>query len=215
MSTKPAQQSKNASATRRGRPRSEKKARNILNAATDLFTRNGFEATSVDDIAAAAAVSKQTVYSHFGSKEELFGVAISAKCKRSGIDAEDIDLQAPPEDMLPELARRFIALITSDEAVAVNAICSVSCESHPELGRLYYERGPVATVEAVAAYLASQNEAGQLRIEEPMHAAWQFLGMLKAETQMRAQFHLELPAAAEQERYVASCVTMFLRAYAA
>jgi hypothetical protein len=117
--------------------------------------------------------------------------------------------------MLPELARRFIALIISDEAVAVNAICSMSCESHPELGRLYYERGPVATVEAVAAYLASQNESGRLRVDEPLQAAWQFLGMLKAETHLRAQFHLDLPTEAEQGRYLASCVKMFLRAYAA
>lgn len=200
---------------RRGRPRSKEKARLILNAAIERFTSQGFDATSVDDIAADAGVSKQTVYSHFGSKEDLFGVAISTKCKTSGIDPEDIDLAAPPESMLPELARRFTALITSDEAVAVNAICSVSRDSHPELGRLYYERGPVATVEAVAAYLAAQQRAGRLRIDDPMDAAWQFLCMLKAETQMRSQFSLELPAEAEQRRYEAACVAMFLRAYAA
>ncbi len=108
----------NAHGGRRGRPRSKAKARDILNAATELFTRNGFDATSVDDIAAAAGVSKQTVYSHFGSKEELFGVAISTKCKTSGIDPDEIDPDVPPEAMLPELARRFVALITSDEAVA-------------------------------------------------------------------------------------------------
>ena len=97
----------------------------------------------------------------------------------------------------------------------MNAVCSVSCESHPELGRLYYERGPVATVEAVATYLEAQHRAGRLRIDNAGHAAWQFLCMLKAETQMRSQFHLELPDPAEQSRYEASCVAMFLRAYAA
>ena len=215
MTRKPVKATSNKPATRRGRPRSEEKARNILNAAMELFTRDGFEATSVDDIAAAGGVSKQTVYSHFGSKEDLFAVAISTNCTRSGIDAEEIDPDEPPESMLPELARRFVALITSEEAVAVNAICSVSRDSHPELGRLYYERGPVATVEAVADYLAAQHRAGRLRIDDPMDAAWQFLCMLKAETQMRSQFHLELPDEAEQRRYEAACVAMFLRAYAA
>ena len=215
MTRTPKSTPKKPAPVRRGRPRSKEKARLILNAAVERFTRQGFEATSVDDIAADAGVSKQTVYSHFGSKEDLFGVAISTKCKTSGIDPEDIDPDAPPEAMLPELARRFTALITSDEAVAVNAICSVSRDSHPELGRLYYERGPVATVEAVAAYLAAQDRAGRLRIDDPMDAAWQFLCMLKAETQMRSQFSLELPAEKEQRRYEAACVAMFLRAYAA
>lgn len=215
MSRSPRKQSKNCLKARRGRPRSEEKARDILTAATELFSRNGFEATSVDDIAATAGVSKQTVYSRFGSKEDLFGVAISNKCKTSGIDPDDIDPSAPPEFMLPELARRFTALITSEEAVAVNAVCSASCETHPELGRLYYRRGPVATVEAVADYLEAQDRAGRLSIENPVHAAWQFLCMLKAESQLCAQFHLERPDEAEQRCYEASCVAMFLRAYAA
>ncbi len=62
---------------KRGRPRSEEKRRQIMSAAMELFTSNGFEGTSVDDIAAAARVSKQTVYSHFGCKETLLGLAVS------------------------------------------------------------------------------------------------------------------------------------------
>jgi AcrR family transcriptional regulator len=197
-----------------GRPRSAAKARSILKAATELFTHRGFEATSVDDIATAAGVSKQTVYTHFGSKEDLFGVAISNKCKTSGIDPQTVDPEIPPERMLPELARRFLKLVTSDEAVSVNAICSVSCESHPELARLYFERGPLETVQVVADYLAAQHRAGRLSVDDPEHAAWQFLGMLKAEAQMRAQFRLQPVSNARQRAYEASCVELFLRAYA-
>ena len=52
--------------------RSDRKRRAILEAATARFLRNGYAGTSMDEIAAAAAVSKQTVYKHFDDKERLF-----------------------------------------------------------------------------------------------------------------------------------------------
>src|SRR5437868_81719 len=52
--------------------RSARKRRAIMEAATTLFLRNGYQGTSMDDIAAAAAVSKQTVYKNFGDKGRLF-----------------------------------------------------------------------------------------------------------------------------------------------
>lgn len=198
-----------------GRPRSEKKRVQIMNAAIELFTTNGFEGTSVDEIAARAGVSKQTVYSHYGCKETLFGLAVSTKCKTSGIDPESIDLAVPPDQMLPELARNFIELITSPEAVSVHAICTISADSHPELGQAYFERGPLNTVQAVADYLAAQHRAGNLSVDNPEHAAWQLLCMLKAEAQMRAQFNLDAKDPDELASYVDSCVAMFLRAYGA
>lgn len=50
----------------------EKREQGILDAATELFVRYGYDKTTVDDIARAAGVSKGTIYLHFASKEELF-----------------------------------------------------------------------------------------------------------------------------------------------
>jgi AcrR family transcriptional regulator len=44
----------------------------ILGASRTLFTEKGFEATSIDDIAAAARIAKGAVYHHFDSKEAIF-----------------------------------------------------------------------------------------------------------------------------------------------
>lgn len=44
----------------------------ILAAARKLFASEGFDATSIDDIAANAGVAKGAVYHHFDSKEEIF-----------------------------------------------------------------------------------------------------------------------------------------------
>ncbi len=45
--------------------------REVQAAALDLFEANGYEAVSVEAIAAAAGVSAPTVYRHFGSKERI------------------------------------------------------------------------------------------------------------------------------------------------
>jgi AcrR family transcriptional regulator len=50
----------------------------ILRAASDLFGRQGYAATSVDEIAAAAGVAKGAVYHHFASKERLFEPVLEA-----------------------------------------------------------------------------------------------------------------------------------------
>src|SRR5689334_18399264 len=54
------------------------KRRVIAKAATDVFLRHGYVAASMDEVAAVAGVSKQTVYKHFGSKEQLFLAVIHA-----------------------------------------------------------------------------------------------------------------------------------------
>ena len=57
---------------RGGETRTARKRRAILDAATILFLRDGYLATSMDQIAAAASVSKQTVYKQFADKQSLF-----------------------------------------------------------------------------------------------------------------------------------------------
>lgn len=198
----------------RGRPPSQKKREKILQAATHLFTETGFTNTNVDDIAAVAGVSKQTVYAHFGSKENLFGVAVAAKCKSSGIDEEAIDMDAPPEVLLPEIARSFLKLMMSREALRVYTVCTASAETHPELGALFFKHGPLRTVEVLSKYLQRQHDSGNLHVADPDVAAWQFFSMLRAEAHMRKQFNLQGHSGKEIEAYTGSCVNMFLRAYA-
>src|SRR5215472_6598979 len=50
----------------------DRKRAAIVAAAIDEFLASGFDATSMDRIAARASVSKRTVYNHFPSKEALF-----------------------------------------------------------------------------------------------------------------------------------------------
>jgi AcrR family transcriptional regulator len=62
----------------------------ILAVATRLFTEAGYEATSVETILTACAVSRGALYHHFGSKHELFQAvfeAIEAEIANATVDA--------------------------------------------------------------------------------------------------------------------------------
>ncbi|HEX7915780.1 helix-turn-helix domain-containing protein, partial [Rudaea sp.] len=59
-----------------GRPKDMEKRAAILDAAKQLFVKQGFEGTSMDAIANKAGVSKLTVYSHYRDKETLFAEAV-------------------------------------------------------------------------------------------------------------------------------------------
>src|SRR5580700_10175835 len=63
--------------------RSARKRRAIMDAATTLFLRNGYQGTSMDEIAALAAVSKQTVYKNFADKQQLFSHIVLGAAARA------------------------------------------------------------------------------------------------------------------------------------
>ena len=68
---------------------SERKQRRILEEAERLFLSRGLRAASIDEIAAAAGVSKVTVYKHYGSKDDLF-----VECVRIVTDRHYAELDA-------------------------------------------------------------------------------------------------------------------------
>src|SRR3970040_898696 len=102
-----------------GRPQDLGKRAAILDAAKAMFTERGLEGASMDQIAAAAGVSKLTVYSHFGDKEALFGAAVKAHCEQQlPASLFENDAGTPLRTRLLTVARAFYAMINSPEAVA-------------------------------------------------------------------------------------------------
>src|SRR5262252_9709636 len=79
----------------------------ILEAAATLFLRNGYLGTSVDDIAALAHVSKQTVYTHFADKEQLFAALIRGNISRVDTFIESVTAVLGETNALQDDVRTF------------------------------------------------------------------------------------------------------------
>ncbi len=200
-----------------GRPKDLGKRASILDAAQRLFLEQGYQGVSMDQIAAAAGVSKLTVYSHFGDKETLFASAISAKCQE--VLPDDMFV-SPPEGPLREQLRAigtaFFALITSDEAINMHRMMSTPDAAEHGLRELFWNAGPRRTQEAFAGFLQARVDEGKLRIEDVPLAASQFFSLLKGELHpMMACGLCPEPGPAEVTRHIDATVDFFLRAYAA
>ena len=191
----------------------------ILEAATTLFLRNGYLGTSIDDIAALARVSKQTVYTHFKDKEQLFSELIRGNIDRVDefVAAASVPLgetQGLDHD-LRELARRHIHAAVQPEAVQLRRLVIGEAGRFPELARSYYERVPQRVIGVLAAQLQRLAERGLLRLEDASlaanHLAWLILGSPLDEAMFFGEAATRTPA--ELDRLADAAVEVFLAAY--
>jgi len=192
------------------------KAETIRAAAERAFLASGFGAVSMDAIAREAGVSKATVYAHYHSKEELFGAIVADLSERRfhGFSAEALD-PADIEASLLTIATRFLDLVLSPEAIALNRILIGEVSRFPVLGEVFWAAGPERTRVQVEVFLRRAAAAGTLRVPDPRLAAEQFVALARGEIHLRSLLRLEDPGdASALAAAAASSVATFLRAFA-
>lgn len=191
------------------------KAETILAAAERAFLAGGFGAVTMDAIAREAGVSKATVYAHFHGKEELFGAVVGHVSERrfGGFSAEALD---PVEiaASLTTIARRFLDLVLSPEAIALNRIIVGEVTRFPVLGEVFWAAGPERQRAQIEAFLRRAAAAGSLTISDARLAAEQFAALARGEIHLRSLLRLEDPGdPAALGAAAASAVATFLRAF--
>jgi len=198
----------------KARTKSEEKRVLIQQAATKLFCELGFAATSMEKIAKEAGVSKQTVYSHFGNKDELFIDAISCKCASYNIVDLVNDKLDQPQQALTVIATNFIELLLSQDAVEMHRTCVAESISYPHVSRLFHAAGPERMISEIEKVMAEFVKRELLKIPNTRYAAVQFLCVMKGEICMQTEYNVEnMLSASEVAAYIDNTVVMFLRAY--
>ncbi|ODV17084.1 MAG: TetR family transcriptional regulator [Rhodanobacter sp. SCN 68-63] len=201
-----------------GRPKDMEKRAAILEAAKGLFVRNAFAGTSMDAVAAEAGVSKLTVYSHFGDKDNLFREVVRARLQDLlPENTYDLDLDAEIGQTLLNVALAHARLDCDKETVGTfRAILSDCRQGNPRYGRLLWEEGSVRTHGLMERLLSRAVDAGMLDIDDVPRAAVQFLALIKGDLMMRRMFGCDdcpHAYAAEIEATARAGVATFLRAY--
>jgi TetR/AcrR family transcriptional regulator, mexJK operon transcriptional repressor len=199
--------------------RSTRRRHAILDAATRLFLENGFAGTSMDEIAAQAGASKQTLYKHFSDKEGLFSAIVMATVNDASDEvaaalqqlADSGDLEAD----LRGLARRQLELVMQPRILQLRRLVIAEAGRFPALGRSFYERGPGRTIAGLAATFATLATAGKLRLQDPELAAAQFNWLVMSIPLNHAMLLGDdvRPSDAELEGYARDGVRTFLAAY--
>ncbi|HEX7852032.1 MAG TPA: TetR/AcrR family transcriptional regulator [Sphingomonas sp.] len=157
----------------------------IVAAATTEFLDRGFDRTTMDEIAVAAAVSKQTVYAHFASKEVLF-LAVIRTATGAGTDKAQagIDFDAvviDPERTLLDFAQRQLRVVSDPRLLKLRRLVVAEVPRFPELGQALHAAGPARAIDALQRLFARFRDQRLLTIADPAGDAALFNWLLMGE----------------------------------
>jgi TetR/AcrR family transcriptional regulator, mexJK operon transcriptional repressor len=202
-----------------GTTRSELKQKAILDAATELFLRQGFPRTSMDEVAARAGVSKQTVYAQFESKEALF-VAIVRGMTHGAGDKVQHAMDALPQgttltEHLTAYAIRQLEVARTPELMQLRRLVIAEAERFPELGKALYDGGPGRAIAGLAAAFTGWAKQGLLRVPDAHVAASNFNWLVMGEPVNRVMLLGDdaAPGPALLRRHAKEAVRVFMAAY--
>ncbi|MYM55601.1 TetR/AcrR family transcriptional regulator [Thalassovita mangrovi] len=197
--------------------RTGRKFEQVLQGARQVFMTDGFEGASVDDIAKVAGVSKATLYSYFPDKRLLFMEVARCECDRQADEALDLaDFNAPPRKILHLAGQKMIEILISEFSQRIFRICVGESERFPELGREFYQTGPMMGRQRLGDYLRGSCARGELRIEDFDLAADQFIELCKVDIFPRLIFGIDTEFSKDEiDRVVDGAVDMFMARYGA
>jgi len=136
-------------------PLQRRKRAAILAGAEEVFLDRGYALTTMDDVAAAAGVGKQTVYRHFASKEVLFENLISSMCVDGALAGRlDDGGEHSVDAQLRDLGWALLQNLMSVNGIGLYRAVVAEAQRRPELGRLFYENG-AKLVRSLAADILS------------------------------------------------------------
>jgi AcrR family transcriptional regulator len=202
-----------------GEHRSARKRRAIIEAATTVFLRNGYLGTTMDEIAALARVSKQTVYKHFADKERLFSEIVTAKVDEiANPNTDEVLKLSDTRDLerdLRRFARRQLRAVMDPLLLQLRRLVIGESGRFPQLGLLFHERGPSRTIDALATMFERLASRGVLELHDPRLAAAHFNWLVMSIPLNQAMLLGEDEPATPTElnRYADAGVHAFVAAY--
>ncbi|MFC7676010.1 TetR/AcrR family transcriptional regulator [Mycolicibacterium sp. GCM10028919] len=136
-------------------PLQRRKRAAILAGAEEVFLDRGYALTTMDDVASAAGVGKQTVYRHFASKEALFENLISSMCVGGALAGHlEGGSERSANARLRDLGWALLHNLMSATGIRLYRAVVAEAQRRPELGRLFYENG-AKLVRSLAADILS------------------------------------------------------------
>jgi AcrR family transcriptional regulator len=190
------------------------KRRQIMDGARQVFLSAGFDGASMNDIARAAGVSKGTLYAYFDSKEDLFEAIIRGEYAQSAERLCVFRREGDARDMLRDFGVRLISKMSEPATRSLARVVIAAAEKFPNVGRAFYEAGPLYGATRLAAELENLEKSGALKVPDPERAAWQFVDLCQSYVYKRLIFGVvEQISREEIEASVEAGVDVFMKAY--
>ena len=116
--------------------------------------------------------------------------------------------------MLTDFGVRLLNRMTEPRTLALARVVIAAVEKFPNIGRAFYESGPLYGATRLADELRKLERAGALRVPDPERAAWQFLDLCQSYVYKRLLFGMVESVSREDiEAAVKAGVDVFIKAY--
>lgn len=200
--------------TRRDRSRDARRT-SIVAVARAAFLQNGYAATSMSTIASALGGSKGTLWAYFPSKEDLFVAVVDDVTDNFRQHVDDAfrpgqDCSATLRDFFERLLRKLL----DPESVRLHRLIVGEGERFPEIGKIFYARGPQVVLKRLSAYIGACMEDGSLRMDDSVEAATYLLRLAQSHHQLHLWGVTTAPDDTTIREYSLKAVEMFNRTYA-
>jgi TetR/AcrR family transcriptional repressor of mexJK operon len=185
-------------------------------AALTLFARDGYERTSVDAIAAEAGVSKRTVYSHYGDKENLFlqvlrdTYDVMRDRVRDIVDRNLRDVDSVPEALTACIGEIVQTISRAPERATLIRLVISEAPHFPAILDLWHNRGIVPIIAEPLAKLAASR---RLDADDPALAAQHLSALTFGQVNNASMMGTVQLSDAEADRIITTGIAAFLRAY--
>lgn len=192
---------------------SQRKRLDILNAAETLFFQQGFEQTSMDQVASLAGASKRTVYNHFENKGVLFQAILVFMFEKVRQEkAVVFNKQHPIAEQLTQIAVQEVALLTSEEFLKIAKVAFMQMLQQPDLAKSLANNS-MGCMQDLVAFLEAASDAHVLHIDDAEFAAKQFVYQLKSLIFYPLLYGFERQNGDTEEKVISETVKMFLARY--
>lgn len=195
---------------------SARKKAAIVDAAIDIFQKNGFQGSSMDAIAQQAQVSKRTVYNHFPSKQALFEhIAQCVWESANQATVAQFNAQKNIEPQLRVLAMQELALVGDAGFLRLSRVLMAEFIHEPTMAQAILERFNKEE-SSLTQWMQKASLHPQLTIEDAEQAGGQFHGLIKAQAFWpQIMFGQESIPKDQHEQLAKKVCTMFLSVYGA
>lgn len=158
---------------------SSDRKKQILEVATELFGRHGFDGVTTRQIADGAGITEAMVFRHFATKDDLYWEVLSAKSAPDEVKRrleERLQNDVEPQEIFVAIARYVLHRNLQDPAKSRLLLFS-ALENH-RLSQRFFKTYMSEWYELLAGYIRRQMEEGKFRKVDPLLAARGFVGMV-------------------------------------
>jgi AcrR family transcriptional regulator len=189
----------------------EDRRRRILEAAGDLFLKNGYASTSLNDIIRLAGGSKATLVAQFGDKAGLFAAVLESPAVEFARNLTAPPAE-PPEITLQRFGEAILRFYLLPSALLAYRGVIAAGPENPEIARAFYERAHQRIVAPVAKQLRHWHQRGVLTDVDFHAEADRFTHMLRSGIyEQRLLGAIERTRSAQISQHVNAAVRTFLR----